>query len=205
MINVTNLEPKRFLFNIVFFVHFSSSDFCQLHLDPNTAHKKIILSEGYRKTTCSNVVQQYPDHPERFDIFEYVLCREGLCGRCYWEVECSGDDWAVAVCYKGIGRKGKSDDCKFGFNKISWRLGYFVRNFLFIHDKAHVRIPPSPRIGVYLDHRAGTLSFYSVSDTMTLLHRVQTTFTEPLYPAFITGMGSSVRIIEQKKVQTDQK
>ncbi|CAB1414166.1 unnamed protein product [Pleuronectes platessa] len=36
-------------------------------------------------------------------------------------------------------------------------------------------------VGVYLDHSAGVLSFYSVSDTMTLLHRVQTTFTQPLY------------------------
>ncbi|KAJ8278280.1 hypothetical protein GJAV_G00085880 [Gymnothorax javanicus] len=45
------------------------------------------------------------------------------------------------------------------------------------------------RIGVYLDHRAGTLSFYSVSDTMTLLHRVQTTFTQPLYPGFWVNTG----------------
>ncbi|XP_010787655.1 E3 ubiquitin/ISG15 ligase TRIM25-like [Notothenia coriiceps] len=36
-------------------------------------------------------------------------------------------------------------------------------------------------VGVYLDHRAGVLSFYSVSETMTLLHRVQTTFTQPLH------------------------
>ncbi|KAK7921856.1 hypothetical protein WMY93_008758 [Mugilogobius chulae] len=41
--------------------------------------------------------------------------------------------------------------------------------------------PASDRIGVYLDHTAGRLDFYSVSgDTMTLLHRVQTTFTQPL-------------------------
>ncbi|KAM3849912.1 E3 ubiquitin/ISG15 ligase TRIM25-like [Diretmus argenteus] len=35
-------------------------------------------------------------------------------------------------------------------------------------------------VGVYLDHEAGTLSFYNVSDTMTLLHKV--TFTQSLYP-----------------------
>ncbi|XP_061094187.1 E3 ubiquitin/ISG15 ligase TRIM25-like isoform X3 [Conger conger] len=50
--------------------------------------------------------------------------------------------------------------------------------------------------GVYLDHRAGTLSFYSVSDTMTLLHRVQTTFTQPLYPGFGLGIGSSLRLCD---------
>ncbi|KAF3688469.1 hypothetical protein EXN66_Car004141 [Channa argus] len=36
--------------------------------------------------------------------------------------------------------------------------------------------PLSSRLGVYLDHRAGIVSFYSVSET-----RVQTTFTQPLH------------------------
>uniref|UniRef100_A0A8C1MMU7 Uncharacterized protein n=1 Tax=Cyprinus carpio TaxID=7962 RepID=A0A8C1MMU7_CYPCA len=174
--------------------------FCQLNLDPNTANKTLKLSEENRKASSSDKVQQYPDHPERFDDgFPYILCREGLCGRCYWEVDCCGKNWAVAVCYKGIGRKGKSGDCKLGLNKVSWRLGYYLQNFCFLHDKAQVRIPAASRIGVYLDHRAGTLCFYNVSDTMTLLHRVQTTFTEPLYPAFFAAWGSSVRIIEQRE------
>ncbi|CAL8321477.1 unnamed protein product [Arctogadus glacialis] len=36
-------------------------------------------------------------------------------------------------------------------------------------------------VGVYLDYRAGTLCFFGISDTMTLLQGVQTTFTQPLY------------------------
>ncbi|XP_067221229.1 tripartite motif-containing protein 16-like isoform X2 [Chanodichthys erythropterus] len=180
----------------------SREDFCELHLDLNTSNKYLKLSEESGKISCSDKVYRYHDHPERFDEFPYILCREGLYGRCYWEVECSGKNWAVAVCYKGIGRKGRSDESKLGLNKISWRLGYYLQNFSFNHDKAQVRIPVvrSSRIGVYLDHRAGTLSFYSVSDTMTLLHRVQTTFTEPLYPAFFAALSSSVRIIEHRKV-----
>ncbi|XP_048017747.1 E3 ubiquitin/ISG15 ligase TRIM25-like isoform X2 [Megalobrama amblycephala] len=179
--------------------------FCELHLDLNTAHKNLKLSEENRKIYASDKTQPYPDHPERFDVFYYILSRQGLTDRCYWEVECSGNIWAVGVCYKGIGRKGRSDESKLGFNKKSWRLSCSQQNFSFIHDKAEVSIPAvcSSRIGVYLDHRAGTLSFYSVSDTMTLLHRVQTTFTEPLYPAFY--IGSSVKIIEQKIIQTEQK
>ncbi|KAI2644172.1 Tripartite motif-containing protein 16 [Labeo rohita] len=172
--------------------------FCQLHLDPNTAHKKLILSEDNRKISFLHRVQKYPDHPERFHDFPNIMCKEGLYGRCYWEVECSGDNWAVAVCYKGIGRKGNTDDCRLGFNKKSWALSNCKQNVYLIHDKAlaHVFATFYSRIGVYLDHRAGTLSFYSVSDTMTLLHRVQTTFTEPLYPAFYTGNGSFVEIKE---------
>ncbi|XP_056114768.1 E3 ubiquitin/ISG15 ligase TRIM25-like [Rhinichthys klamathensis goyatoka] len=178
--------------------------FCQLHLDPNTARNYLVLSDGNKNILSTNVVQQYPDHPERFDEFPNVLCREGLCGRCYWEVECSGNDCAIAVCYKGIDRKS-SVDSRLGCNKESWRLSRYHQNVYFIHDKAQVPISSvcSSRIGVYLDHRAGTLSFYSVSDTMTLLHRVQTTFTEPLYPAFGVGRDSSVRIIELENFHTD--
>ncbi|XP_039534636.1 E3 ubiquitin/ISG15 ligase TRIM25-like [Pimephales promelas] len=172
--------------------------FCQLHLDLNTADKKVKLSNRNTKASYSENVQQYPDHPERFEI-PYILCREGLCGRCYWEVECSGNNWAVAVCYKGIGRKGNNNDSRLGSNNKSWRFGYYGQEIIFMHDNKQVPIPAfcSSRIGVYLDHRAGTLSFYSVSDTMTLLHRVQTTFTEPLYPAFRIDSGSSVLIIEK--------
>ncbi|XP_067307358.1 E3 ubiquitin/ISG15 ligase TRIM25-like [Pseudorasbora parva] len=174
--------------------------FCELRLDLNTAHKRLKLSEENRKVSYSDNVQQYPDLPERFDCCMYVMCRDGLCGRCYWEVECSGNIWAVAVCYKKMRRKGNGNDCRLGFNKISWRLGYFQQNFTFMHAKVQVSVPVASRIGVYLDHRAGTLAFYSVSDTMTLLHRVQTTFTEPLCPIFGVGDGSSFRIIEQRRV-----
>ncbi|KAI2666993.1 Tripartite motif-containing protein 16 [Labeo rohita] len=177
--------------------------FCDLHLDPNTAHNVLKLSEDNRKVSFTYKNYQYPDHPERFERYANVMCQEGLCGRCYWEVECSGKQWAVAVCYKGIGRKGKSDDCRLGGNKKSWRFSCYLQNFSFIHDKKQVSIPGvcSSRIGVYLDHSAGTLSFYSVSDKMTLLHRVQTTFTEPLYPAFSAGSISSVRIIEEQNLK----
>uniref|UniRef100_A0A8C1S045 FinTRIM family, member 73 n=1 Tax=Cyprinus carpio TaxID=7962 RepID=A0A8C1S045_CYPCA len=175
--------------------------FCDLHLDLNTAHNHLKLSEDNRKILSSDKAQQYPDQPERFNERPYILSRDGLYGRFYWEVECSGDEWAVGVCYSGIRRKGSTVDCALGFNKMSWRLGYYLHNFSFIHDQEEVPIPVTSRVGVYLDHRAGTLSFYRVSDTMTLLHRVQTTFTEPLYPAFKVGYCSSVRILELKKDQ----
>ncbi|XP_048866724.1 E3 ubiquitin/ISG15 ligase TRIM25-like [Brienomyrus brachyistius] len=164
------------------FLHYS----CQLTLDPNTANRNLHLSEGNRVVTWKRETQSYPGHQEKFDSIPQVLCTEGLTGCCYWEVEWSGQVVAIAVTYKGINRKGEGDDSWLGYNDKSWRLYCSSFNYSFWHNKVETAVsgPPSSRIGVYLEHGAGTLSFYSVSDTVTLLHRVQTTFTEPLYPGF---------------------
>ena len=66
------------------------SDACELTLDPNTAYRNLSLSEENRKLTRRTEDQPYPDHPERFEGWPQVLCREGLSGRCYWEAEWSG-------------------------------------------------------------------------------------------------------------------
>src|SRR4029434_4754695 len=93
-----------------------SADACELTLDPNTVHRLLSLSEGNRKVAGVDKEQPYPDHPERFDRWSQVLCREGLSGRCYWEAEWSGDGAHIAVAYKSIKRKGTSDDSWFGYN-----------------------------------------------------------------------------------------
>uniref|UniRef100_A0A673XPT3 Fish virus induced TRIM protein n=1 Tax=Salmo trutta TaxID=8032 RepID=A0A673XPT3_SALTR len=168
---------------------------CQLTLDPNTAHTHLSLSEGNRKVTYTDQVQPYPDHPDRFTNYNQVLCREGLSGRCYWEVEWSGVYVITAVSYKDISR---TETCsRFGFNNKSWGLQCSRGGYCFRHNNVVTKVsgPQSSRVGVDLDHKAGTLSFYSVSDTMTLLHRVQTTFTQPLYPGFwLSGTAELVKL-----------
>uniref|UniRef100_A0A674B399 Tripartite motif-containing protein 16-like n=1 Tax=Salmo trutta TaxID=8032 RepID=A0A674B399_SALTR len=170
-------------------------DSCQLTLDPNTAHTHLSLSKGNRKVTCTRKVQSYPDHPDRFTNYIYqVLCREGQSGRCYWEVEWSGDV-DTAVSYKDISRTETGN--RFGYNYKSWSLKCSSDGYCFRHNNVLSKVsgPQSSRVGVYLDHKAGTLSFYSVSDTMTLLHRVQTTFTQPLYPGFnLYGTAELVKL-----------
>ncbi|KAK3560811.1 hypothetical protein QTP86_019490 [Hemibagrus guttatus] len=160
-------------------------DFCYLTLDPNTVHPHLILSEKNRVVTCSGTKQRYSDHPERFDSWPLVLCKESVCGRCYWEVEWSADV-EISVSYKEISRKGSGTECLFGCNSQSWSLRCSSSSVFFWHNniKTELRGPASSRIGVYVDHSAGTLSFYSVSDTMSLLNRVHTTFTQPLYAGF---------------------
>ncbi|CAI5678080.1 unnamed protein product [Oreochromis niloticus] len=155
----------------------------EITLDPNTAHKQLLLSEGNRKATYVNKQQSYSDHSDRFNGWFQVLSRESLTGRCYWEVEWRGGGVYVAVAYKNISRKGWGNECGFGHNDKSWSLDCYNNSYTFRYNNVQTRVsgPRSSRVGVYLDHRAGILSFYSVSETMTLLHRVQTTFTQPLY------------------------
>ncbi|XP_053087639.1 E3 ubiquitin/ISG15 ligase TRIM25-like [Pangasianodon hypophthalmus] len=177
--------------------------FCYLTLDPNTAHRNLILSEKNRAVTLSKSEQSYSDHPERFDSCFQVLTKESVCGRCYWEVEWYRDDVYISVSYKGISRKGQGKECEFGRNDQSWSLeSPSTSSLSFYHNsiETELGVPSSPRIGVYVDHSAGTLSFYSVSDTMKLLHRVYTTFTQPLYAGFrpYRGFGSTVRLCDPK-------
>uniref|UniRef100_A0A673NE85 B30.2/SPRY domain-containing protein n=1 Tax=Sinocyclocheilus rhinocerous TaxID=307959 RepID=A0A673NE85_9TELE len=165
----------------------SPSDSHQLTLDLNTVNKCLCLSARNRLITYTDKVQPYPDHPDRFDEYNpQVLCRESVCGRCYWEIEWSGIV-CISVSYKIISRKGQGKECWFGSNNQSWSLICFPSSYSFRHNDIETRLPVKPisrRIGVFVDHSAGTLSFYSVSDTMSLIHTVQTTFTQTLYPGF---------------------
>ncbi|XP_072567748.1 NLR family CARD domain-containing protein 3-like [Paramormyrops kingsleyae] len=171
---------------------------CQLTLDPNTAYRNLSLSEGNRKVTWG-AKQPYPDHPERFDCWYQVLCRESLTGRCYWEAEWSGYEAWIGVTYKGIGRKGNSTDCGLGDNNKSWSLFCSPDSYSVCHNNKQTVIPIEPsgsrRVGVYLDWAAGTLSFYRVSsDGLTLLYSFTSSFTEPLYPGFYVYLDSSVSL-----------
>ncbi|XP_052358778.1 NACHT, LRR and PYD domains-containing protein 3-like [Oncorhynchus keta] len=162
---------------------------CDLTLDLNTVNRRLSLSEENRKVTCRTEEQLYPDHPERFDGCGQVLCREGLTGRCYWEVEWSGRGADIGVTYKGISRRGGVKECWLGYNDKSWSLYCCDNRYIACHNNnpTTIDVPSSSshRVGVYLDWSAGTLSFYRASsDTLTHLITFTSTFTEPLYPGF---------------------
>ncbi|XP_074467320.1 tripartite motif-containing protein 16-like isoform X1 [Sebastes fasciatus] len=174
---------------------------CQITLDPNTVNNRLSLSDRDRKATLMKGDQLYLDHQDKFRERWQVLSREGLTGRCYWEVKRSGIV-RIAVAYKDIRRTGTREECGFGYNDKSWSLECYSSSYKFSHNNISTSVsgPQSSRIGVYLDHRAGTLSYYSVSETMTLLHRVQTTFTQPLYAGFWIpyNVGDTAELCELK-------
>ncbi|XP_052375886.1 NLR family CARD domain-containing protein 3-like [Oncorhynchus keta] len=174
---------------------------CDLTLDPNTVNRHLSLSEENRKVTCTREEQPYPNHSERFEVWPQVLCREGLTGRCYWEVEMSGRGADIGVTYNGIRRRGGGNDCGLGYNDRSWSLFCYDNSYRAWHNHnlTIIDVPSSSshRVGVYLDWPAGTLSFYRVSsDTLTHLYTFYTTFTEPLYPGFSVCDDSSVSLCQ---------
>ncbi|XP_072546856.1 uncharacterized protein [Salminus brasiliensis] len=176
---------------------------CKLTLDPNTAHTRLSLSEGNRKVECVREYQPYVGHPDRFTCWGNVLSVECLIGRSYWEAEWRGQGADIAVSYRETRRRRYSNDDQFGRNNQSWSLKYIDNRYSVHQNKKKIgeRLHPhqSGRVGVYLDCPAGTLSFYSISsDTQTLthIHTLYTTFTEPLYAGLGVRSGSSVQVCE---------
>ncbi|XP_073699519.1 uncharacterized protein [Garra rufa] len=178
---------------------------CDLTLDTNTANERLTLSDDNRKVTRVKEPQSYPDHPDRFDVWEQVLCVESLTGRCYWETEWSGDDVHISVSYKEIKRKGWGADSWFGHNVNSWSLICSNHRFSVRHNNKSTGISAAPdsckRVGVYLDESNGILSFYSASDKhkLTHLHTFTHTFTHTLHAGFrLYYPNSSVSLCDIK-------
>ncbi|XP_045905908.1 NLR family CARD domain-containing protein 3-like [Micropterus dolomieu] len=174
---------------------------CELTIDTNTVSRWIKLSDNNRKVTREEDDQPYPDHPDRFDYWRQLLCRDGLTGRCYWEVEWRGRV-DISVTYRGIRRRGESKDRMFGRNNQSWSLECSDDGRYSVwHNNRTISSSSSfssGRVVVYVDCPAGSLSFYRVSsDTLIHIHTFNTTFTEPLYPGFglrWSWSGSSVSL-----------
>ncbi|XP_076616444.1 stonustoxin subunit beta-like [Chaetodon auriga] len=164
---------------------------CYPTLDPDTVHAILTLSEG-NKCVVSGKWQSYPDIPERFNSYQQVMCKEGLSGRHYWEMEWSGYV-RTGVTYRGIKRKTWVSDVSLGHNDKSWILDYYPPGgYTLIHNygktPVHVSSHGFKRLGVYLDWPAGTLSFYMVTfNKVSHLHTSHTKFNEPVYPASMVG------------------
>uniref|UniRef100_A0A673N4D5 Tripartite motif-containing protein 16-like n=1 Tax=Sinocyclocheilus rhinocerous TaxID=307959 RepID=A0A673N4D5_9TELE len=168
-----------------------SSDFHPFTLDPNTVNSYLYLSEGNTVITSSSYYYSYPDHPDRFENWMEALYRESVTERRYWEVEWSGEVY-ISVAYNSIMRKGSNNDSRFGCNDQSWRLYCCNSSCSFWYNNMHTDLPvvSSSRVGVYVDHSAGIF----VSDTMSLIYRVQTTFTQPLYPGIGLGNNATAKL-----------
>ncbi|XP_069809252.1 tripartite motif-containing protein 16 [Dendropsophus ebraccatus] len=169
-------------------------------LDPATAHCFLRLLQNNRKVNNAAPWQQpYPPDPERFEHWHQVLSEESFyMGRHYFEVEFKGEVIYIGVTYKCIDRKGTESNSTIIGNDFSWTLKWNGKEFSAWHSDVGtpLKTEKCSRIGVYINYQRGTVEFYGVKDTMTLLHRFEASFSEPLYAAFwLPKKESSVTII----------
>ncbi|XP_042563053.1 zinc-binding protein A33-like, partial [Clupea harengus] len=168
-------------------------------LDPNTAYPQLILSEDLTSVRYSNVTQQLPDNPERFDEYTCVLGSEGFnSGTHCWDVEVGDSDfWFLGVKTESSQRKGGS--VLSGVWRV-WHINGAYGALAPSHPETLLTMKQKPqRIRVQLDCGRGKLSF-SDPDNNTHLHTFTHTFTERVFPFFITR--SSLRILPVKAAVT---
>ncbi|XP_075066458.1 E3 ubiquitin/ISG15 ligase TRIM25-like [Mixophyes fleayi] len=161
-------------------------------LDVNTAAYKLHISGDRKTASWSDIYQNHPETPERFQNYNQVIStRRFSSGRHYWEVEISKSlKWRVGMCYPSIDRIGGQS--YIGDNNKSWGLCMYNNQYFMIHDSEEIQLPdniPCDRVRIYLDYEAGQLSFYSLCDPIRHLHTITATFTEPLHAALYVWEG----------------
>ncbi|XP_006898634.1 PREDICTED: F-box/WD repeat-containing protein 10 [Elephantulus edwardii] len=170
--------------------------------DPDTAHRYLRLQEDNRKVTNTTPWEHpYPEHPGRFVHWRQVLSQQSLyLHRYYFEVEISGPGTYVGLTYKGIDRKGEGRNSCISGNNFSWSLHWNGKEFRAWHSDTENPLKASPfrRLGIYIDFPGKTLSFYGVEPgTMTLVHKFECNFSEPVYAAFwLSKKENTIRIVD---------
>lgn len=175
---------------------------CDIVFDPDTAHRYLRLQEDNRKVTNTTPWEHpYPDLPSRFVYWRQVLSQQSLyLHRYYFEVEISGAGTYIGLTYKGIDRKGEERNSCISGNNFSWSLHWNGKEFTAWHSDTETPLKAGPfrRLGVYVDFPGGILSFYGVEpDAMTLVHKFDCKFSEPVYPAFwLSKKENSIWIVD---------
>nr|XP_014352200.1 PREDICTED: zinc-binding protein A33-like [Latimeria chalumnae] len=166
----------------------SLKDSASLTLDPETSHPYLIVSDNLTSVEYSDVCQNVPDNPKRFDINVCVLASQGFTsGKHYWEVNVANKtDWRLGVASESVKRKGI-------FTLIP-QNGYWL---LWLRNRTELKALSSPsvtltlqsslrKIGIYLGYEGGQLSFYN-ADSMSLIYTFQYEFKDKIYPFFNLG------------------
>ncbi|XP_032810924.1 uncharacterized protein LOC116942769 [Petromyzon marinus] len=167
---------------------------CSPILDPDTAHKELLISADHKTATWIKDPPDKPEHPDRFDYWLHVLSSDSFSEGCHcWVVNVRDvTNLRIGVAYGKIPRKGESHACLIGYNSMSWCLRKYNNKFRAWHDKESIELEVNEiprRIGLGLDYDAGLLLFYN-ADNNTHLHTFYAHFAQPLHAALYVWGGA---------------
>ncbi|XP_028269322.1 zinc-binding protein A33-like [Parambassis ranga] len=176
-------------------VHFSP-----VILDPNTASRRLYLSDDLTSVRRGDTKQKLPDNPERNTKYSDVLGSEGFSsGKHSWEVEV-GDHpyWFVGLVKESADKDTELASPKYGFWCLLHRSGKYTNG---AGETATVQ-KSLQRIRVQLDYDRGKVSFYN-SEDMTHICTHRDTFTEKLLPYFSVGESAGSTTTDIKVCQSE--
>lgn len=155
-------------------------------MDPSTAQRNLVVSEDGQQVHYEEgrKASSLSDNPRRFSPALFVLAREGLSsGRHYWEVDVGRKTaWTLGVARASARRKGDIRLCPEGGYWCLWLKNNEVK--ALASSRIPLQLPILPqKVGVYLDHDAGQVSFYDVK-AQSHLYTFMDTFNENVYPIF---------------------
>lgn len=160
--------------------------FClgEVILDHATAQKHLVVSNDGRQVRYEERKTSHSEGPKRFSPALFVLGREGLgSGRHYWEVDVGRKTaWTLGIASASARRKGEINLSPEGGYWCLWLKNGEVKALASIRMPLMLQAQPS-KVGIFLDHEGGQISFYDVKARLHLYTFVDT-FNESLYPIF---------------------
>ncbi|XP_042284658.1 golgin subfamily A member 4 isoform X5 [Thunnus maccoyii] len=156
----------------------------QVTLDPNTAHRRLALSDHNTQIHADDDDQDVPDNPGRFDVVLAALGSTGFStGRHYWEVSV-----AEANCYL-LGMASESSQRKgtLSFKPLKgyWTIVLNKQGQYKAMNNRPITLPvqtPPLMLGILLDYNKGQISFYDAGTRSHLYSFVGQKFTGKIYP-----------------------
>ncbi|KAM9857309.1 E3 ubiquitin-protein ligase TRIM11-like [Aulostomus maculatus] len=152
-------------------------------VDPDTAHPQLIISHDRKQVHHGDVKKILPDKPQRLSYVGVLGKPSFSSGKLYFEVQVRGKtDWTLGVAKESINRKKfLTTSPEHGFWTICVRNGNEYKAQAVPPVGLCLKSPPQ-RVGVFVDHDEGLVSFYDVDASVLIYSFTGCNFSDTLLP-----------------------
>ncbi|KAI8498649.1 hypothetical protein Bbelb_238510 [Branchiostoma belcheri] len=156
--------------------------------DPETAGKRLHLSERNTRAVKGDAIPSLPEVPGRFKTSTVFGDAAVSGGRHYWEVGTEDARYyLLGVAYGDVSR-----EVNVGESVGGWGIERTSGDTYKAHDESNsseINFSPHPdKIGVILDYNAGFVTFQDAV-SKKVIHTFKVKFERPVYPAFSLWIG----------------